>query len=128
MLLERRGVSPPPLSGVSGGTADPYAAAGAAHNGVSTRVCQRIAKSPSNSAPQSALKYPLCASRRCAPSHIGTHERGPLASSSKAACIAGRITGGTGKFATIQGFVREVVKIDGGLNENRTDIEYSITK
>jgi hypothetical protein len=42
--------------------------------------------------------------------------------------IAGRITGGTGKFATIQGSVREAVKLDGGLNENRTDIEYSITK
>src|SRR5271166_5524134 len=32
--------------------------------------------------------------------------------------IAGRITGGTGKLATIQGFVREVVKLDKGLNEN----------
>jgi hypothetical protein len=42
--------------------------------------------------------------------------------------IAGRITGGTGKFATIQGFVREVVKLDGALNENRTDIEYSTAK
>jgi hypothetical protein len=42
--------------------------------------------------------------------------------------IAGRITGGTGKLTTIQGFVREVVKLDKGSNENRTDIEYSIGK
>jgi hypothetical protein len=54
---------------------------------------------------------------------FATNELGRVAVS-----IAGRITGGTGKFATIQGFVREVVKVDGGLNENRTDIEYSITK
>jgi hypothetical protein len=42
--------------------------------------------------------------------------------------IAGRITGGTGKLATIQGFVREFVKLDKDTNENRTDIEYSIGK
>jgi hypothetical protein len=49
--------------GVSGGTGDldAAAAAGAAHNGVRTPVCQRVAKSPSNSAPASALKDPLCA-------------------------------------------------------------------
>ena len=47
--------------------------------------------------------------------------------------IAGRITGGTGRLATIQGSVREVGKLEPdkgdpakGLNENRTDIEYSI--
>jgi hypothetical protein len=44
--------------------------------------------------------------------------------------IAGRITGGTGKLATIQGFVREVVNLDPktNLNENQTNIEYSVGK
>jgi hypothetical protein len=46
------------------------------------------------------------------------------------ATIAGRITGGTGKFAAIRGFVREVAKFDpkSGFNENHTDIEYSVSK
>jgi hypothetical protein len=46
------------------------------------------------------------------------------------ATIAGRITGGTGKLAGIQGFVREVVnfEVKTGFNQNRTDIEYSIGK
>jgi hypothetical protein len=42
--------------------------------------------------------------------------------------IAGRITAGTGKLATIQGTIREMAKFDikNGLNENRTEIDYSI--
>jgi hypothetical protein len=44
--------------------------------------------------------------------------------------IAGRITNGTGKFADIQGTIREIAKFDikNGLNENRTEIDYSIGK
>jgi hypothetical protein len=42
--------------------------------------------------------------------------------------IAGRITGGTGKLATIQGFVKEVVDLDKDTNVNRTEIEYSVGK
>jgi hypothetical protein len=46
------------------------------------------------------------------------------------ATIAGRISGGTGKFAAIRGLVREVAKFDlkSASNENRTDIEYSVGK
>jgi hypothetical protein len=46
------------------------------------------------------------------------------------ATIAGNITGGTGKFAAIQGIVREVANFDPktGFNEDQTDIEYSIGK
>jgi len=42
--------------------------------------------------------------------------------------IAGRITGGTGKLARIQGLVREMVNVDPktNSNENRTEIEYSV--
>jgi hypothetical protein len=47
-----------------------------------------------------------------------------------AVTIAGRITGGTGKFAAIQGTVREVANIDlkTNANHNSTDIEYSLGK
>jgi hypothetical protein len=40
----------------------------------------------------------------------------------------GSITGGTGKFATIQGIVRAVTSFDpkAGFNENQTTIEYTI--
>ena len=46
------------------------------------------------------------------------------------ATVLGRITSGTGKFAAIQGVVREVAKfeIKSGFNENQTNIEYSIGK
>jgi hypothetical protein len=46
------------------------------------------------------------------------------------ATIAGRLTSGTGKFAAIQGVVREVAKFEtkSGFNENQTTIEYSIGK
>jgi hypothetical protein len=42
--------------------------------------------------------------------------------------IAGRITGGTGKLARIQGVIREMVNFDPktNSNENRTEIEYSV--
>jgi hypothetical protein len=42
----------------------------------------------------------------------------------------GRITGGTGKFAAIQGTVRTNGAFDPktGFNENQTDIEYAIGK
>ena len=42
--------------------------------------------------------------------------------------IAGRITGGTGKLAGIQGVVREMVNFDPktNFNENLTEIEYSV--
>jgi hypothetical protein len=44
--------------------------------------------------------------------------------------IAGRITGGTGKFAAIQGAVREIANVDmkTNANHNSTDIEYLIGK
>jgi hypothetical protein len=43
------------------------------------------------------------------------------------ATIAGRITNGTGKFATIQGTILEMAKFDIkiGSNENRTEMDYS---
>jgi hypothetical protein len=46
------------------------------------------------------------------------------------ATIAGRITNGTGKFAAIQGTIREMAKFDIkiGSNENRTEIDYSVGK
>ena len=41
----------------------------------------------------------------------------------------GFITGGTGKFAAIQGIVRASANFDlKGFNETQTDIEYSIGK
>jgi hypothetical protein len=44
------------------------------------------------------------------------------------ATIAGRITNGTGKFSAIQGTIREMAKFDIkiGVNENRTEIDYSM--
>jgi hypothetical protein len=44
--------------------------------------------------------------------------------------IAGRITNGTGKFAGMQGAIREIAKFDikAGMNENRTEIDYSVGK
>jgi hypothetical protein len=44
--------------------------------------------------------------------------------------VVGYITGGTGKFATIQGIVRTVGNFDykTGFTENQTDIEYSMSK
>jgi hypothetical protein len=46
------------------------------------------------------------------------------------ATIAGRITNGTGKFTAIQGTIREIAKFDikAGLNENRTEMDYSVGK
>jgi hypothetical protein len=46
------------------------------------------------------------------------------------ATIAGRITNGTGKFAGVQGTIREAAKFDikAALNENRTEIDYSVGK
>jgi hypothetical protein len=46
------------------------------------------------------------------------------------ATIAGRITNGTGKFAGAQGAIREAAKFDikAALNENRTEIDYSVGK
>jgi hypothetical protein len=46
------------------------------------------------------------------------------------ATIAGRITNGTGRFAAIQGTIREIAKFDikVGFNENRTEIDYSVGK
>jgi hypothetical protein len=46
------------------------------------------------------------------------------------ATIAGRITHGTGKLATIQGTILEMAKFDIkiGSNENRTEIDYSMGK
>jgi hypothetical protein len=48
----------------------------------------------------------------------------------RTATQVGYITGGTGKFATIQGIVRAVANINpqAGFNESQTDIEYSIGK
>jgi hypothetical protein len=42
----------------------------------------------------------------------------------------GYITGGTGKFTTISGSVRQIANFDAkiGLNETQTDIEYTIAK
>ena len=44
--------------------------------------------------------------------------------------IVGRITNGTGKFTAIQGTIREIAKFDikAGINENRTEIDYSMGK
>jgi hypothetical protein len=44
--------------------------------------------------------------------------------------VVGYITGGTGKFATIQGIVRTVGNFDykTGFTENQTDIEYTVGK
>jgi hypothetical protein len=44
--------------------------------------------------------------------------------------IAGRITNGTGKFTSVQGTIREIAKFDikAGMNENRTEIDYSVRK
>jgi hypothetical protein len=52
------------------------------------------------------------------------------ASGRRTATQGGPITGGTGKFAAIQGIVRSVAIIDPqvGFNESQTDIEYSIGK
>ena len=46
------------------------------------------------------------------------------------ATTVGQITGGTGKFAGIQGIVRTVNTADpkAGVNEGQTDIEYTIGK
>jgi hypothetical protein len=54
-----------------------------------------------------------------------------LSSSGKlTATLAGYITGGTGKFAGMQGSVRDVTNFDlkSGFNEGQTDIEYSFGK
>jgi hypothetical protein len=51
-------------------------------------------------------------------------------SGKRTATQVGYITGGTGKFATIQGIVRSVAIINpqAGFNESQTDIKYSIGK